>query len=41
MLYELKLDCGMLDLSKGLNRIISGHFGDVTTDEMEVESDLC
>lgn len=41
MLYELKLDCSMLNLSKGLNRIIAGHFGDMTTDEMEVESDLC
>lgn len=41
MLYDLKLDWSMLDLSKGLNRIISGHFGGMTTDEMEVESDLC
>lgn len=41
MLSELKVNCSVLDLFKGLNRMISGHFGDMTTDETEVESDLC
>lgn len=40
VLCGLKLNCSTLALFKGRNRTISGHFGDMTTDETEVESDL-
>lgn len=41
MLYKLKQGCSELDLSKELNRVNSGHFGGMTIEEIEVESDLC